>query len=49
MISVIISLNVLFMHVTKTIFFFFTKLDMLIATIGIITIETGIWNRNCHD
>ena len=49
MISVIISLSILVMHVTKIIFSFFTKLDMLIATIGIITIETGIWNRNCYD
>ena len=45
MICVIISLNDLVMHVTK-IFSFFTKLDMLIATIGIITIGTGIWSRN---
>ena len=40
MIRVIISLNIFVMHVTKI--FFFTKLDMLITTIGIITIETGM-------
>ena len=39
MISVTISLNILVMHVTR-IFSFFTKLDMLITTIGIITIRT---------
>ena len=38
MISVIISLNNLALHVTK-ILFFFTKLDMLITTIGIIAIR----------
>ena len=42
MISVIISLNILVMHVTKIIFSFFAKLDMLITTIGIITIGTGM-------
>ena len=47
MISVIISLNILVMHVTKIIFFFLHYI--LIATIGIITIGTGIWNRNCYD
>ena len=40
MISVIISLNIFVMHVTKI--FFFTKLDMLITTIGIIAIEAGM-------
>ena len=40
MISVIISLNTLVMHVTKIVFSFFAKLDMLITTIGIITIGT---------
>ena len=30
------------MHVTKIIFSFFAKLDMLITTIGIITIGTGM-------
>ena len=47
MISVLISLNVNVMHVTKIIFSFFINLDMLIATIGTITTGTGIWNRNC--
>ena len=42
MISVIISLNTLVMHVTKIIFSFFAKLDMLITTIGIITVGTGM-------
>ena len=42
MISVIISLNALVMHVTKIILSFFAKLDMLITTIGIITIGTGM-------
>ena len=42
MISVILSLNTLFMHVTKIIFSFFAKLDMLITTIGIIAIGTGM-------
>ena len=41
MISVLISLNILAMHVTKIIFFF-AKLDMLITTIRIITIGTGL-------
>ena len=36
MISVIISLNILVMHVTKIIVSFFAKLIMLITTIGII-------------
>ena len=45
MISIIIFLNILAMHVTKIIFSFLTKLDMLIATIGIIAIGTAIWNR----
>ena len=31
------------MHVTKIIFSFFAKLDMLFTTIGIITIGIGIW------
>ena len=42
MVSVIIFLNILVMHVTKIIFSFFAKLDMLIATIGIITIGSGM-------
>ena len=42
MISVIISLNILVLHVTKIVFSFFAKLDMLIATIGIITIGSGM-------
>ena len=42
MISVIIALNIFAMHVTKIIFTFFVKLDMLITNIGIITIETGM-------
>ena len=41
MISVLISLNTLVMHVTKIIFSFGAKVDMLITTIGIITI-TGM-------
>ena len=42
MISVIISLDALVMYVTKIIFFSFSaKQDMLITTIGIITIGTG--------
>ena len=49
MISVIISLIILVMHVTKIIFSFFTKLDILIAAIGIITIGTGIWNITFYD
>ena len=39
MISVTISLNILVMHVTRIVSFF-SKLDMLITTIGIITIRT---------
>ena len=42
MISLIISLNILVMHVTKIIFSFFAKLDMLITTIGIKIIGTGM-------
>ena len=43
MISVIISLNILVMYVTKiTIFSSFAKLDMLITSISIITIGTGM-------
>ena len=42
MISVIISLNIFVMHVTKIIFSFFAKLNMLITTIGIITIGEGM-------
>ena len=42
MIRVRISLNTLVVHVTKIIFSFFAKLDMLITTIGIITIGTGM-------
>ena len=42
MISVIISLNIHVMHVTKISFSFFAKLDTLITTIGIITIGTGM-------
>ena len=42
MISVLISLNILVMQVTKIIFPFFSKLDMLITTIDIITIGTGM-------
>ena len=41
MISVIISLIILILHLTK-IFILFAKQDMLTATIGIITIGTGI-------
>ena len=40
MISVLISLNTLVMHVTKITISFFAKLDMLITTIGFITIGT---------
>ena len=40
MISVMISLNNRVMHVAK--FFPFTKLYMLITTLGIITIGTGM-------
>ena len=42
MIRVITSLNTLVMHVTNIIFSFFAKLNMLINTIGIITIGTGM-------
>ena len=42
MISVMISLNILVMHVTKIIIFFFAKLNMLITTICIIIIGTGM-------
>ena len=44
MIIVIISLNILVMHATKIIFLFssFAKLDMLITSISIITIGTGM-------
>ena len=36
------SLKILVMHVTKIIFSFFAKLGMLIATIGVITIGSGM-------
>ena len=42
MISVIIYLNILITHVTKCFLSFFTKLDILITIIGIITIGTGM-------
>ena len=42
MISVIISINILVMYVTKIMFSFFAKLDMLITTIDIIIIGTGM-------
>ena len=43
MISIIISLNILVMYVTKIIIFSsFAKLDMLITSISIITIGTGM-------
>ena len=42
MISVILSLIILVMHVTKIIFSFFAKQGMLITTIGIITIGVGM-------
>ena len=42
MISLLISLNILVMHVTKIIFSFFAKADMLVITLGIITIGTGM-------
>ena len=45
MIRVITSLNTLIMNVTKIMFSFFAKLDMLITTIGIITIGTGMLGR----
>ena len=41
MISVILSLNIIVMHVTKI--FFFAKLVMLITTIGLITIGQACW------
>ena len=41
-VKALVSLHILVMHVTKIIFSFFTKLDMLITTIGIITIGTGM-------
>ena len=41
MISVIVSLNILVMHITK-IFSFFAEQEMLITTIGIITIGAGM-------
>ena len=41
MISVIISLDTLVMHVPRLFFSFLAKQDMLITTIGIITIGTG--------
>ena len=43
MISVIISFNIHVMYVTKISFSFFAKLDMLITTIGIITIGVGMF------
>ena len=43
MISVIISLNILVMYVTKIIYFSsFAKLDRLITSISIIIIGTGM-------
>ena len=42
MIGVIFSLNILVMHVTKIILSFLAKLDMLITTLVIITIGTGM-------
>ena len=42
MISAKISLNTLVMHATKLIFSFLAKLGMLVTTIGIITIGTGM-------
>ena len=42
MISAIISLNNVVMQAIKIIFSFFAKLDMLVTTIGIITIGTGM-------
>ena len=42
MISVLISLSIFAMRVTNIIFSIFAKLDMLITTIGIITIGTGM-------
>ena len=43
MISAMLSLNILVMHVTKITFSFFAKLDMLVTTIGLITIGTCMW------
>ena len=40
--SVIISINILVIHVTKICFSFFAKLDMLITTICSIALGTGI-------
>ena len=42
MVNVIISLNILVMHVNKISISFFAKLDMLIATMGIITKGAGM-------
>ena len=42
MIRVIIFLNILVMHVTKIIYSFFAKVDMLVTTICIIIIEAGM-------
>ena len=42
MMSVLISLITLVMHVTKIMFSFFVKLDMLITIIGFISIGTGM-------
>ena len=42
MISEITSLNILVLHVTKIFLSFFAKLDMLITTIDIIAIGTGM-------
>ena len=47
MIRVIISLNILAMHVTKIIFSFLAKRNMLITTIGIITIGTSMLGTIC--
>ena len=43
MISVKISLNTLVMHVIQDYFSILAKLDMLITTIGIITIGQACW------
>ena len=48
MIRVIISLNILAMHVTKIIFSFLAELNMLITTIGIITIGTSMLGTICR-
>ena len=42
MVSVILSLSILLMPDTKIILSFVTKLEMLIATIGIISTGTGM-------